>query len=246
MRAGESAEARSPRSSPPIRARRCARSGWSTEGRAAAHTGGGCVAHAGHRTGPGWTVQANMMLNPTVPDAMADAYTGTDGDFLDRLLAALDAAQAEGGDIRGQQAAALVVSSRRDPSPTGAAPPGRGPRRPLDRAEKTGRPAPRLQEGLDRADGCTKRELRRRSSPRSSAPDAIAPANTEVNLLARGHAQRCSATRAVAPRSTRSSGAHPDWREFIRRLVAAGVGPRLARDPGHHRPDPNDPIEMRL
>ena len=87
------------------------RHGRQHRARRRAHRAPGCVAHAGHRTGPGWSVQANMMLGPTVPDAMADAFTGTQGDFLDRLLAALDAAQAEGGDIRGQQAAALLVSS---------------------------------------------------------------------------------------------------------------------------------------
>ena len=80
-------------------------------GRAAAHTGDRCVAHAGHRTGPGWSVQANMMLKDTVPDAMAEALAGTEGTFSDRLLAALDAAQAEGGDIRGQQSAAILISS---------------------------------------------------------------------------------------------------------------------------------------
>ena len=80
-------------------------------GRAAAHTGANCVEHAGARTGDGWSVQANMMRNPTVLDAMAEAYTSAGGDFADRLLATLDAAEAAGGDIRGQQAAALLVSS---------------------------------------------------------------------------------------------------------------------------------------
>jgi uncharacterized Ntn-hydrolase superfamily protein len=82
------------------------------DGRAAVHTGKSCVAYAGARTGDGWSVQANMMRFATVPDAMADAYTGATGDFLDRLLAALDAAQAAGGDVRGQQAAALFVSAK--------------------------------------------------------------------------------------------------------------------------------------
>ena len=48
-----------------------------------------------------------MMLKDTVPDAMAEALAGTEGTFSDRLLAALDAAQAEGGDIRGEQSAAI-------------------------------------------------------------------------------------------------------------------------------------------
>lgn len=84
------------------------------DGRAAVHTGQLCVAYAGARTGDGWTVQANMMRHDTVPDAMGEAYTGASGDFLERLLAALDAAEAAGGDVRGQQAAALVVSTSAD------------------------------------------------------------------------------------------------------------------------------------
>ena len=83
-------------------------------GRAAAHTGASCVAYAGHRTGPDWSVQANMMRNDTVPDAMAEAFVGTGGDLLERLLATLDAAEAAGGDVRGQQAAALLVSGPAD------------------------------------------------------------------------------------------------------------------------------------
>jgi uncharacterized Ntn-hydrolase superfamily protein len=78
-------------------------------GAVATHTGERCIAEAGHRTGDGWSVQANMMLRATVPDAMAEAFTTCEGELALRLLAALDAAEAEGGDIRGRQSAALVV-----------------------------------------------------------------------------------------------------------------------------------------
>jgi uncharacterized Ntn-hydrolase superfamily protein len=78
-------------------------------GAVATHTGERCIAEAGHRTGDGWSVQANMMTAPTVPDAMAEAFAATEGELAFRLLAALDAAEAEGGDIRGRQSAALVV-----------------------------------------------------------------------------------------------------------------------------------------
>ncbi len=78
-------------------------------GRAAAHTGAGCIAAAGHRVGEGYSVQANMMTNPTVVDAMAAAYEQASGYLAQRMLAALAAAQAEGGDIRGMQSAALKV-----------------------------------------------------------------------------------------------------------------------------------------
>lgn len=78
-------------------------------GRVAAHTGALAIAEAGHITGDGFAVQANMMLRPTVWPAMAEAYKSARGGLVDRLLGALDAAEAEGGDIRGRQSAAMLV-----------------------------------------------------------------------------------------------------------------------------------------
>jgi uncharacterized Ntn-hydrolase superfamily protein len=78
-------------------------------GRTVAHTGADCVAAAGHAMGAGVTVQANMMERATVWPAMLEAYEATSGDLADRLLAALRAAEREGGDVRGRQSAALLV-----------------------------------------------------------------------------------------------------------------------------------------
>lgn len=78
-------------------------------GAAAVHTGENCIPFAGHRIGEGYAVQANMMARDTVPDAMATAFEGASGHLAQRMLAALDAAQAEGGDIRGSQSAAILV-----------------------------------------------------------------------------------------------------------------------------------------
>jgi uncharacterized Ntn-hydrolase superfamily protein len=78
-------------------------------GNVAAHTGDRCISAAGHRTGDGYSVQANLMLKATVWDAMAEAFEQTRGSLAERMLAALDAAEAEGGDIRGRQSAAMVV-----------------------------------------------------------------------------------------------------------------------------------------
>jgi uncharacterized Ntn-hydrolase superfamily protein len=78
-------------------------------GRSAAHTGAECVVAAGHLTGRGVSVQANMMERPTVWPAMLAAYEGSTGDLADRLVTALLAAEGEGGDVRGRQSAALVV-----------------------------------------------------------------------------------------------------------------------------------------
>jgi uncharacterized Ntn-hydrolase superfamily protein len=79
------------------------------QGRVAAHTGAKNISAAGHVIGTDFSAQANLMLNDKVWPAMARAFAGTKGDLADRLLAALDAAQAAGGDIRGKQSAALVV-----------------------------------------------------------------------------------------------------------------------------------------
>jgi len=79
------------------------------KGNVATHTGSLDIPAAGGQTGKGYAVQANLMEKPTVWPAMARAYEGAKGDLADRLLAALDAAQAEGGDIRGRQSAALLI-----------------------------------------------------------------------------------------------------------------------------------------
>lgn len=81
----------------------------SARGEVAVHTGRRCLPEAGAFVGDGFATQANMMARDTVWGAMGDAYRRASGDFPARLLAALGAAQAEGGDIRGRQTAALLV-----------------------------------------------------------------------------------------------------------------------------------------
>ena len=79
------------------------------QGRVAAYTGPSAIAAAGHRTGAQYSVQANMMDNARVWPAMAEAYEASNGDLAERLLAALEAAERAGGDIRGRQSAAILV-----------------------------------------------------------------------------------------------------------------------------------------
>ncbi|MDQ3339697.1 MAG: DUF1028 domain-containing protein [Myxococcota bacterium] len=87
-------------------------------GRAAAHTGAKAIDFAGHHVGEGFAVQANLMGNDKVVPAMRDAYQASKGDLAERMLAALDAAQAVGGDIRGcQSAAILIVSGKKTDAP---------------------------------------------------------------------------------------------------------------------------------
>jgi uncharacterized Ntn-hydrolase superfamily protein len=78
-------------------------------GGVAAHTGAKCIPAAGHQVGDGFSCQANLMEKGTVWAAMARAFTSTDAPLAERMMAALEAAEAEGGDIRGKQSAAMLV-----------------------------------------------------------------------------------------------------------------------------------------
>ena len=79
------------------------------KGNVAAHTGSKCIYAAGHQIGKNYSVQANLMENETVWPAMAKAFENTEGDLADKMMATLDAAEAEGGDIRGKQSAAMLI-----------------------------------------------------------------------------------------------------------------------------------------
>ena len=89
-----------------------------SEGRVEAWTGKNDIQAAGHIVGKNYSVQANLMLNDKVWPAMSAAFENAKGDLAERMLAALDAAQAAGGDIRGKQSAALIVVTGK---PTGQA-----------------------------------------------------------------------------------------------------------------------------
>ena len=78
-------------------------------GNVATHTGDKCIPSAGHIIGNNYSIQANLMLSDKVWPAMAKAFENTKGSLAERMLSALDAAQAEGGDIRGKQSAAILI-----------------------------------------------------------------------------------------------------------------------------------------
>jgi len=80
-----------------------------SKGNSAGYTGAKCISEAGHFVGNGYSVQANMMLNNTVWNAMSKVFETTQAPLAERLVAALEAAQNEGGDIRGKQSACLLV-----------------------------------------------------------------------------------------------------------------------------------------
>jgi uncharacterized Ntn-hydrolase superfamily protein len=133
-------------------------------GNVAVHTGDKCIPAAGDRAGEGFSVQANLMERETVWDAMFEAFTSSREPLPERMMAALEAAEAEGGDVRGKQSAAMLVVTGK---PTGhswedriidlrvedAADPIQELRRLLriKRAYMTLRDAERVSEGGDRA-----------------------------------------------------------------------------------------------
>lgn len=80
-----------------------------SEGNVATYTGSKCIPEAGHIVGEQFSVQANLMRNDKVWPAMEEAFKNSEGPLAERLLAALDAAQASGGDIRGKQSAAILI-----------------------------------------------------------------------------------------------------------------------------------------
>jgi uncharacterized Ntn-hydrolase superfamily protein len=83
-----------------------------TQGRAAAHTGAACILACGHVVGDGFTTQGNLLERDEVWQALAPAYEAAlaeEQPFAERLLRALEAAEAAGGDVRGSQSAAIVI-----------------------------------------------------------------------------------------------------------------------------------------
>lgn len=86
------------------------------KGNAAAYTGKNCIQPAGHIVGKGFSVQANLMSTDKVWPAMAEAFQKSKGPLAERMMAALEAAETAGGDIRGKQSAAMLIFSGK---PTG-------------------------------------------------------------------------------------------------------------------------------
>ena len=85
------------------------------DGEVAAHTGEDCIPAAGHLTGKGVSAQANCVDSARVWESMVEAFESATGTLARRILAALDAAEAAGGDWRGKQAAGLVVAPAEGP-----------------------------------------------------------------------------------------------------------------------------------
>jgi len=179
------------------------------QGRVAAHTGSGCIRECGHRLGDGYAAQANMLARETVWPAMAAAYEAATGTLARRLLAALAAAEAEGGDFRGPQSAALLVVQA---EPTGFAWKGRLSNLPVeDHADPVGelRRLLDMEEDyrFDRAD-----HLREKDRLVQAALDANDPvqARTILQPLFEAHPNWRDAIRAMG-----ETGEFPGWEQVL-------------------------------
>jgi uncharacterized Ntn-hydrolase superfamily protein len=202
------------------------------QGRVAAHTGAKDIADAGHITGNSFSVQANMMLNDKVWPAMAKAFEQTKGDLAERMLAALDAAQAAGGDIRGKQSAALIIVSGK---PTG---------KPwLDRTfdlRVDDNPAPlvelrrlvtlqRAYNHMNQGDLAVELKDNERALREYSAAARLVPGNAEmvywhaVALVSMGRVDES------LPLFKKVFAQDPNWKTLTRRLPQAGLLPDDAR-----------------
>jgi len=198
-------------------------------GRVAVHTGARCIRHAGHAVGDQVSAQANIMERDSVPAAMVRAYSAASGASLaERLLAALDAGEGEGGDLRGRQSAALlVVSARATGNPVEDRPVDlrvddhSDPLGELRRLASLHRAYQRVDVGDQlAAAGDVDGSLAEYEAAHRSQPDNLELAFWHgVALAASGREDD------AAPILRRAFEAHAGWIELLKRLPAAGLFP---------------------
>ena len=203
------------------------------QGRVATHTGKECIAEAGHIAGNNFSVQANLMEKSTVWKAMAGEFERTRGALADRLMAALEAAEREGGDIRGRQSAAIVVVTGK---PSGI--PWRD--RVMD-LRVDDHPAPlaelkrllavhRAYEHMNRGDDCLAAKDFACAAKQYSAAAVLQPANMEILFWGAVGLAATNRLEESPPIFRKVFAAEPLWREVVRRLPAAGQLPAKAAE----------------
>lgn len=197
-------------------------------GNVANHTGSNAIVEFCDLKGDNYAVQANLMWKPTVCSAMAAAFENADGDLAERLMLALEAAQGEGGDIRGKQSVALLVVSgdRSEPAWGGRvfdlriedhAEPLREMRRLLTMA----RAYRFMNEGDEHM---TTGDVEKAIAAYSSA-EALVPDSHEMVFW---HAATLAAGGKVdesLPLFEKAFAMWPLWREVVQRLPASGLLP---------------------
>jgi uncharacterized Ntn-hydrolase superfamily protein len=189
-------------------------------GGVAVHTGDGCIAHAGHQDGDGYSVQANMMASPSVWPAVAAAFEQASGPLAERMLVALEAGEEAGGDVRGRQSAALLVV------------PGRGSpwEKVVDlRVEDAPEPLAELRRLLelgrayaraDEADELAGAGEHERAAGLYARAAEAAPGNLELEFWAGLGIAASGDLDAGAARVEATIAADPRWRELLARLDA--------------------------
>jgi len=189
-------------------------------GNVAAHTGEGCIAHAGHHEGHAFSVQANMMASPEVWPAMAHAFEAAAGPLSRRLLAALHAAEAHGGDARGRQSCALLIA------------PAHGERwqRTVDlRVDDHPEPLAELDRLLDLSDAyalategddLVGQGRHEEAGERYRTASALAPDNHELLFWAGLAAAQAGDLPTALQRVREAIRLQPGWRELLDRLDA--------------------------
>jgi uncharacterized Ntn-hydrolase superfamily protein len=190
----------------------------------AVHTGEHCIRHAGHLAGENFTVQANLMQNAGVPEVMASAFRGAQGSLAERMLAALDAAQAVGGDLRGKQSAAILVVA--------AEATGQPLQDRLVDLHVEDHPEPLLElrrllvlqtayEFMNRGDHALERDDIDAAVEYYGRAEALFPENLEMKFWHAVSLLNAGRTEAAMPVLQQIVGVEPAWRELLSRLVAA-------------------------
>ncbi|MGD8325604.1 MAG: DUF1028 domain-containing protein [Sphingomonadales bacterium] len=198
------------------------------EGNAAVHTGEHAIIEHCDHVGEGFTVEANLMLNDTVCDAMVKAFTQTKGDLAERMMTALEAAQAEGGDIRGKQSAALLVVSGDKSLPAWAG-------RIFDlRIEDHETPLAELRRLLtlsrayhlmDEGDGHMTQGDVEAAIGAYAAAEKLAPGNHEMIFWHAATLAAAGELDEALPLFAKAYELWPDWRKLVVRLPASGLLP---------------------
>jgi uncharacterized Ntn-hydrolase superfamily protein len=198
------------------------------EGRVAAHTGAKCIQPAGHVVGKGFSVQANMMINDKVWPAMSKAFESTQGDLAEKMLAALDAAQAAGGDIRGRQSAALIVVSGK---PTGRA----WVDRTFDvRVDDSPEPLKELRRlvllqraynHMNAGDLAVEKQDNEGALREYAAAEALVPDNAEMIFWHAVALVNMKRVDEALPLLGRTYAMDKNWRELVQKLPASGLLP---------------------
>src|SRR5688500_6552131 len=202
------------------------------QGRVAAFTGKRAIRAAGQQVGAQYSVQANLMEKPTVWPAMARAFESTKGDLAERLLAALEAAEREGGDIRGRQSAAIVVVG---PTSTGRPWVDRrfdlrvedhpAPVTELRRLDTLARVYQKLNEGDE---WVTKNDMPRAVQAYGAATSLLPDAATNGEAVFWTGISLASAKRVddAIPYLRRAHAADARWAELVTRLPEVGLLPK--------------------